>query len=219
MAAPLALAVLVSGRGTNLQALLEAIDRQACDARVTCVLSDRPRAPALALASARGIATEVVSAKDYADRAAWDRVLAERIAASGAALVVLAGFMRIVGPSVLARFAGRIINVHPALLPAFPGMDAPEQAIRARVCISGCTVHVVDAGVDTGPALAQAAVPVLPSDDAASLHARIQKAEHALLPAVVHAIATGALLLDAPHPRYVGSVPETLSSLISPPLA
>lgn len=218
MGAKLALAVLVSGRGSNLQALLAAIDRGACDAEVGCVLSDRANAPALTLASERGIATDVIAAKAYGDRADWDRALAERIAASGAQLVVLAGFMRLVGPAVLARFAGRIINVHPALLPAFPGMDAPEQAIRARVCISGCTVHVVDAGVDTGPVLAQAAVPVLPGDDALSLHARIQTTEHTLLPAVVHAIATGAILLDGPHPRYVGEVPELPSSLVSPPL-
>jgi len=218
MAASLTLAVLVSGRGSNLKALLEAIDRGACAATVGCVISDRPGAPALSLASARGIATHVVPAKAYADRAAWDEALASQLAAAAPELIVLAGFMRIVGRAVLAHFAGRIINVHPALLPAFPGMDAPAQAIAARVCLSGCTVHVVDDGVDTGPVLAQAAVPVRRDDDADSLHARIQTAEHALLPAVVHAIATGALVLEREAPRYTGSYPEELPRLVSPPL-
>jgi phosphoribosylglycinamide formyltransferase-1 len=117
-------------------------------------------------------------------------------------LVILAGFMRIVGAAVLARFGGRILNVHPSLLPAFPGMDGPAQAVAAGVRLSGCTVHVVDAGVDTGPILAQAAVPLLPGDDAASLHARVQVAEHTLLPEVIALVAKGALILEEEGPRY-----------------
>ncbi len=199
--------VLVSGRGSNLRALLEAIDAGRCRARVVAVVSDRSSAPALELARERGIATSIVRPKDHADREAWDRALAGAIAACSPALVVLAGFMRIVGPEVLERFGGRIINVHPALLPAFPGMDGPAQAIAAGVRITGCTVHVVDAGVDTGPILAQAAVPVLPGDDAERLHARIQPAEHRLLPAVVDWIARGALVLE-PSPRFVAELRE-----------
>jgi phosphoribosylglycinamide formyltransferase 1 len=204
--------VLVSGRGSNLRALLEACDAGRCAADVVRVVSDRAAAPALALARARGIATTVVSPKEHVDRAAWDGALAAAIGEAQPDLVVLAGFMRIVGAAVLAGFAGRIINVHPALLPAFPGMDGPRQALAARVALSGCTVHVVDGGVDTGPILAQAAVPVLPDDDEARLHARIQLAEHALLPAVVHALARGALVLDSP-PRWlsVPSVPPALA--------
>ena len=118
-------------------------------------------------------------------------------------LVVLAGFMRLLGPSMLGSFPGRIMNVHPALLPAFPGKDGAAQAVAAKVSLSGCTVHIVDAGVDTGPILAQAAVPVLPSDDAESLQTRIQGAEHRLLPMVVHAIARGHYELGE-VPRYVG---------------
>ncbi len=114
--------------------------------------------------------------------------------------------MRLIGPAMLQRFRGRIINVHPALLPAFPGKDGPAQAVAARVTLSGCTVHIVDAGVDTGPILAQAAVPVLPSDDATTLHARIQTAEHRLLPGVVDAIAQGHYTLED-GPRYTEALP------------
>ncbi len=195
--------VLASGRGSNLRALLSAIDAGSCRARVAAVISDRSAAPALELAKERAIATKVISPKEHADRAAWDHALADAVASYSPALVVLAGFMRIVGSAMLARFGGRIINVHPALLPCFPGIDAPAQALQARVRVSGCTVHVVDAGVDTGPILAQAAVPVLPDDDVDRLHARIQSAEHRLLPAVVDWIARGALVLDQ-GPRFAG---------------
>jgi phosphoribosylglycinamide formyltransferase 1 len=205
MSRRLSLAVLVSGRGSNLRALSAAIERGACFAEIVCVIADRESAPALEFAAERGIATRVISPKDFADRAAWDVALATLTAEFGPELLVLAGFMRLLGPSVLARFPGRIVNVHPALLPAFPGKDGPAQAVAARVALSGCTVHVVDAGVDTGPILAQAAVPVLPSDDAASLHARIQLAEHRLLPMVIHAIARGDYELGA-APRYVGPI-------------
>ncbi|MDB4972341.1 MAG: Phosphoribosylglycinamide formyltransferase [Myxococcaceae bacterium] len=217
MSEPLKLAVLVSGRGSNLSALLAAIDKGACHARVVGVLSDRPGAAALELARERAIDSRVVAAKAYAERAEWDRELTRQIEQLTPDLVVLAGFMRLVGSALLARYAGRIINVHPALLPAFPGLDAPLQAVRARVSISGCTVHVVDAGVDTGPVLAQAAVPLLPGDDAATLHARIQRAEHALLPAVVHAIAGGRILLGNP-PTYVGEPSDPTNCLVSPPV-
>jgi phosphoribosylglycinamide formyltransferase-1 len=217
MASALQLAVLVSGRGSNLRALLEAIDSGSCAAQIGAVLADRPNAPALELARAHGLFTEVVAADAYPERSAWDAALALALEARAPDLVVLAGFMRILGSAVLARFPRRIINVHPALLPAFPGMAAPAQAIRAGVCVSGCTVHLVDAGVDTGPVLAQAAVPVLARDDASSLHARIQRAEHALLPAVVNAIASGSIVLD-PEPRFVGSDPSERPPLVSPPL-
>jgi phosphoribosylglycinamide formyltransferase-1 len=216
----LKLAVLVSGRGSNLSALLAAIDAGTCHAEVVAVLADRPSAPALELARARGIPATVVHAKAFRERAEWDHELTARIADSEPDLVVLAGFMRLVGSALLARFAGRVINVHPALLPAFPGLDAPAQAVAARVCLSGCTVHVVDHGVDTGPVLAQAAVPVLADDDAASLHSRIQQCEHALLPAVVHAIARGSIVLGD-VPRYTGGPHKSQGaepSLVWPPL-
>jgi phosphoribosylglycinamide formyltransferase-1 len=202
------LSVLVSGRGSNLEALLRAIDQGSCPAEVSCVLSDREAAPALELARARGIRTQVVRAKDYADRSLWDAALAEALGREQPELVVLAGFMRIVGSAVLARFANRLVNVHPSLLPAFPGMDAPAQAIAKRVSLSGCTVHLVDGGIDSGPILAQAAVPVLPGDDAPSLHARIQRVEHQLLPAVIAAIARGQITLD-PLPQAHAALAPT----------
>ncbi|HEX5659606.1 MAG TPA: phosphoribosylglycinamide formyltransferase [Polyangiales bacterium] len=213
---PTSIAVLVSGRGSNLRALLAAIDSGRCHARVIAVISDRPAAAALELARERGIPSHVVSPKQHADRPSWDAALAVQVAAVEPELVVMAGFMRLIGTPLLERFGGKIINVHPSLLPAFPGIDAPEQAIAARVRISGCTVHLVDSGVDTGTVLAQAAVPVQQDDDAAALHLRIQAAEHALLPAVVHAIATGAIELGE-RPRYRGPARDD-AALISPPL-
>jgi phosphoribosylglycinamide formyltransferase-1 len=202
------LAVLASGRGSNLRALASAIDAGRCQGRIVAVISDRPTAEALLFAADRGIPTRICSPRDYPSRDAWDAALAAEIASFRPDLVVLAGFMRIVGPAVLARFPWRIVNIHPALLPAFPGIDGPAQAIAKRVRISGCTVHLVDAGVDTGPILAQAAVPVLPDDDAASLHARIQVQEHRLLPAVIDAIARG-WIEPGEVPRFAPECPFT----------
>lgn len=213
----LELAVLVSGRGGNLRAIAAAIEAGRCRARVACVISDRSQAEALAFAADRGFATRVCRPKDHASREAWDAALAETVSEVAPGLVVLAGFMRIVGPAMVARFPHRMINVHPALLPSFPGSDGPAQAVAAGARISGCTVHVVDAGVDTGPILAQAAVPVLPSDDAAQLHARIQAQEHRLLPAVIDAIARGWIVPGAP-PTFSDECPFGEGSLACPAL-
>jgi len=198
-------AVLISGTGSNLRAILSAIDRGACAAEVILVASDKTKAAGLALAHERRIATEVVRLPDFEDRAAWDAALAARVARHDPELVVLAGFMKVVGAPFIERFRGRVINVHPSLLPAFPGAHGPAMALEAGVRVSGCTVHVVDDGVDTGPIIAQAAVPVLASDDVAALHARIQRAEHRLLPAVIDAIGrdevalTPRVRVPAPH--------------------
>ncbi len=213
---PTSIAVLVSGRGSNLRALLAAIDGGTCHARVIAVVSDRASAAALELAKERGIPSHVVSPKQHADRPSWDAALAAKLAEIAPELIVMAGFMRLIGTPLLERFGGKIINVHPSLLPAFPGIDAPAQAVAAGVRMSGCTVHLVDAGVDTGPVLAQAAVPVQQGDDETSLHLRIQSAEHALLPAVVHAIAIGTIELGA-RPAYRGAARES-AALVSPPL-
>ncbi|MFI5306784.1 MAG: phosphoribosylglycinamide formyltransferase [Polyangiales bacterium] len=191
----LPIAVLISGAGGNLGAILEAIDTGRCNARVCAVLSDRGSAAGLEHASARGIARSVVKLKDHADREHWNRALADATAAHRPELVVLAGFMKLVDKSFVQRFGGRVINVHPSLLPLFPGVDGPAQAVRARVRVSGCTVHLVDDGIDSGRIIAQAVVPVLPGDDAERLHARIKGAEHKLLPAVIHAIASGEVTL------------------------
>jgi phosphoribosylglycinamide formyltransferase-1 len=212
------LVVLVSGRGSNLRAIQAAIDKGRCRARIAGVVSDRHQAEALGFAAECGISTAVVRPKDYESREHWDAALAERVAAFEPQLVVLAGFMRIVGPAMLSRFPYCMLNVHPALLPAFPGADGPVQAIAKGVRLSGCTVHLVDAGVDTGPILAQAAVPVLPKDDASSLHARIQVEEHKLLPAVIDAIAKG-WIVPGQEPSFSEQCPFGGGALVSPSIA
>lgn len=207
--------VLVSGRGSNLRAIQASIDSGLCRARIRGVVSDRHEAEALGFAGERAIPTAVVRPKDFESREHWDAALAERVAEFEPSLVVLAGFMRIVGPAMLSRFPHSMLNVHPALLPAFPGADGPSQAIAKGVRLSGCTVHLVDAGVDTGPILAQAAVLVLPADDASSLHARIQAEEHKLLPAVIDAIAKG-WIIPGPQPAFSEQCPFGRGVLVSP---
>lgn len=181
--------MLVSGGGSNLAALLAAHSEPDFGARVVGVLSDDPAAGGLEVARAAGVATAVVRLTDFPDRAAWDRALADAVGVFGPTLVVSAGFMRILGAAFLARFAGRIINTHPALLPAFPGAHGVRDALAYGVRVTGCTVHLVDEGVDTGPIIAQRAVEVLDDDDEASLHERIKTVERALLVDVVGRVA------------------------------
>jgi len=213
----LSLTVLISGTGSNLQAILAAIDAGRCDAIVRAVISDRAGAKGLSLATERNIPTVIVKLSDYESRSAWDAALTRTVQSFAPDLVVLAGFMKLVGEHMLAAFPRRVLNMHPALLPAFPGVDAPAQAIAARVRITGCTVHIVDGGVDTGPVVAQAAVRVLASDDAQALHKRIQRAEHKLFPAVIDGIARGAIALD-PAAGTGACSEEDTAILISPQL-
>lgn len=187
------LVVLASGGGSNLAALLAAHDAPGYGARVVGLVTDKPGAGALDLARNAGVASAVVAPADFEDRAAWDRGVAEAVAVFRPDLVVLAGFMRILAPSFLDRFPGRVVNTHPALLPSFPGAHGVRDALAHGVKVTGCTVHVVDAGVDTGPILAQATVPVLPDDDEAALHERIKVAERALLVETVGRIAREGL--------------------------
>ena len=179
------IAVLLSGTGSLCAALLAATDDPGYPATVVAVGSDRD-AEGLEHARRRGLPTFVCAVSDHADRAAWDRALAAEIAAAEPDLVVSAGFMKIVGPAVLEAFGGRLINTHPALLPAYPGAHAVRDALAAGATVTGATVHVVDAGVDTGPVLAQREVAVLPGDDEARLHERIKAVERELL---VHTVA------------------------------
>ena len=190
------LTVLISGAGSNLKAIQDAIDRGECDASITAVVADRKKAAGLAFASAAGLRTEVLRPRDFENRDAWSAALLEMVAGFNPDVVVLAGFMRIVSPSFVQRFRGRVLNVHPALLPAFPGTDGPAQALAAGVRVTGCTVHVVDEGVDTGPIIAQAVVRVHDGDDAKILHTRIQAAEHRLFPHVIASVARGAIELS-----------------------
>lgn len=184
--------VLVSGSGTNLQALLDAEAAGAlAPAQIVCVISNRPGVAALARAEAAGKPAIVVDHKIFLDREGFERDVIEKLDEHGVELVVLAGFMRVLTAQFTARYPLRIINTHPSLLPAFPGADAPAQAVAHGVKLSGVTVHFVDASLDGGPIISQVAVPVAPDDDAASLHARIQREEHILLPSVVRRLAAG----------------------------
>jgi phosphoribosylglycinamide formyltransferase-1 len=197
---PLRLGVLASGRGSNFAAIQQAIEQRTLPAEVAIVVSDRPHAPVLEHARRHSLATAVVEPRDFPDRTAFDLAVVERLRAAGVQLVVLAGFMRLVTPAFLAAFPGRVINIHPALLPSFPGLHAQRQALAYGVKISGCTVHVVDEGVDSGPILMQRAVEVLDDDDEESLSARILVEEHKLYPEVVRRIATGAIRLPGLSP-------------------
>ena len=178
---PSRLVVLASGAGTNLQALLDACADDSFGARVVAVGADRDGCAALDRARGRGIATFTHRVKDFPERTAWDRALAGSCASYRPDLVISAGFMKLVGPDFLAAFGGRFINSHPALLPSFPGMHGVRDALRYGVKVSGCTIFLVDAGVDDGPVIAQQCVPVLDDDDEASLHERIKVTERALL--------------------------------------
>ena len=182
--------VLVSGSGTNLAALLEASADPSYPADIVAVGSDRPAIPALDRATAAGVETFVVAPDQYGNRADWDVALADTTAAHLPDLVVLAGFMRLVGPVFLERFPNRVINTHPALSPSFPGMDAPRAALAHGVKVTGCTIFIVDEGVDTGPIVAQAAVPVKPHDDVETLHERIKEQERELLVRTVAELVT-----------------------------
>ena len=184
------IAVLASGSGTNLQALIDTSD---LGAKIQLVVSDKPEARALARAGDAGIETRVISWGDYETRESFSNALTDAIVSSGAEIVVLAGFMRIISSEAVGRFKDRILNIHPSLLPAFPGSDAVAQALEYGVKVTGVTVHVVDEQVDHGPIIAQRAVPILPGDDEGSLHARIQVEEHDLLPRVVRGFAAGEI--------------------------
>ena len=181
--------ILISGGGSNMAAIVRTAQQQQWDkrlgARVAAVVSNKADAAGLAFAQAQGIATEVLDHKRFATREAFDAALAERIDRHDPALVVLAGFMRILTPGFVAHYAGRLINIHPSLLPAFTGLHTHQRAIDAGCKFAGCTVHQVTAELDVGPILDQAVVPVLPGDTAASLAARVLTQEHVVYPRAV----------------------------------
>jgi len=188
---PLRLGVLVSGTGSNLQAILDAVAVGSLAANVQVVISNRAGVQALERARAAGVPALTIPHKDFATREAFDRALVAALREANVEWVVLAGFMRVLTPEFLNAYAGRIINIHPALLPSFPGVDAAKQALDYGVKITGCTVHFVELGVDMGKIIAQRAVPVEPSDDLATLGARIHAAEHELFVSVLCDIAAG----------------------------
>lgn len=185
---PRRIAVLASGNGSNLQAIIDAIAARDLTATIAVVLSDVPGALALSRAEAAGIPTLTLSPTLKESRLAYAGRLKTELAPHGIGLICLAGFMRIVGQPLLEAYPNRIINIHPALLPSYPGVDAIARAFADHVTETGCTVHFVDAGVDTGPVIAQSRVPVLPTDTVAALTERIHAAEHALYPQVIQKV-------------------------------
>ncbi len=192
----LELGILVSGGGSNLQAILDAVGAATLDARVKLVLSNLDGVGALSRAAAVGVPSAVCSHRNFGDRKSFETALADQLLAAGVTWVVLAGFMRILSPVFLRRFAGRVLNIHPALLPAFPGAHAQRQAWDYGAKVAGCTVHFVDEGVDTGPIIAQRSVPVLDEDTADTLAARILTQEHQLLPEVLRWLSQDRIVLD-----------------------
>ena len=214
--ARLKLAIPISGRGSNMQALIAACRSGAVDGEIALVLSNRADAAGLAYAAAAGIATRVIPHGGYPDRAGFDQALDEALADAGVNFICLAGFMRLLTPEFIARWRDRMINIHPSLLPAFPGLHTHRRALEAGVKLAGCTVHFVRFETDTGPIIAQAAVPVLPGDDEESLAARVLAAEHRLYPLALGLVAAGRVRVV--EERTVVDAPgDPAALLLNPP--
>jgi phosphoribosylglycinamide formyltransferase-1 len=207
-------AVLVSGRGSNMAALLDAAADPAFPAEIVVVLSNRPGAGALTRAEAAGVPTTVVDHRAYADRAAFEAAMQAELARNGVELVCLAGFMRVLTPWFIRRWPDRLVNIHPSLLPAYRGLHTHERALADGVRIHGCTVHLVVPELDAGPIIAQAAVPVHGSDTPDTLAARVLAAEHRLYPHALSWLASGRVRHEAG--RLVVDTPETGGMLLSP---
>lgn len=190
------LGVLVSGRGSNLQAIIDTTEAGELPARVTVVISDKAEAYGLERARNHGIPAVHINPKDFADKTAYEAEIVRILKEHGVGLVCLAGYMRLVGSTLLAGFPERVINIHPALLPAFPGLHGQEQAFNYGVKVSGCTVHFVDVGMDTGPIILQVTVPVLEDDTADTLAARILEQEHRAYPRAIRLLAEGKVEID-----------------------
>ena len=203
--------ILISGRGSNLQAIHQACQAQAWPARVVAVLASRADAAGLAYAQAQGIATEVVEARAYAQREAFDTALAAAIDRFTPDLLVLAGFMRILGDGFVRHYAGRMLNIHPSLLPAFPGLHTHQRAIEAGCTLAGATVHFVTPALDHGPIVAQAVVPLRPGDDAATLAERVLAVEHRIYPQAVRWFVEGKLRVDGLRVTQTDGAPQLLT--------
>ncbi len=209
----LQLGVLISGRGSNLQALIDACATVGFPARIALVLSNKPDAAGLGRAQAAGIPTAVVNHRDFADRESFERAVDEKLQESGVELLCLAGFMRVLTAWFVSCWQGRLINIHPSLLPSFPGVDTHARALAAGVRFSGCTVHYVVPDVDAGPIIVQAAVPVVAADTPDSLAARILQAEHRAYPFAVRLIAEGKVRIDGNKTAIVGEADAALTTL------
>jgi phosphoribosylglycinamide formyltransferase-1 len=215
--ARLRVGVLISGRGSNLQALLEACAAPDYPAEIVQVLSNRDDAAGLDRARSVGVPAAVVRHRDFPDRASFEAVLDTKLRASGAEFICNAGFMRILTPWFVERWRDRQINIHPSLLPAFPGLHTHERALAAGVRFTGCTVHFVRAAMDEGPIIVQAAVPVLPGDDAERLAARVLAMEHRAYPLALRLVAEGRVRIVEERVEVVGNDPPALEGLLNPP--
>ena len=190
------MAVLASGRGSNFDAICEAIERHELEARIKLLLSDKPAAPALVKAKRRGIIAQAVDPHNFINRNAYENELVRLMKEQQVDMVVLAGYMRLVGTVILENYPNRVLNIHPALLPAFPGLNAQKQALDYGVKYSGCTVHIVDSGMDSGPIISQAVVPVLDNDDEETLSQRILEQEHQIYWQSLQLFSEGRVYLD-----------------------
>jgi phosphoribosylglycinamide formyltransferase-1 len=199
---PFRIAVLASGTGTNLQAILDRVHGRN-GIEVSCVASNKPEAPALERAREAGVETGVFEAAEFAGRESRDEAMGEWLAARDVELIVLAGYMELLSAAFVRQFPNRVVNVHPALLPSFPGLDAVGQALAHGVRVTGVTVHFVDEGVDSGPIILQRPIAVPYTRDRAQLEEEIHRIEHELLPEAIRLIATGAVSIDAENPRLV----------------
>ena len=214
MAGRLKVGVLVSGRGSNLQALIEAARDPDYPAEIVLVLSDKADAQGLERAAAAGIATRTVSPKDHDGKEAFDAAMTAALEAAGVELVCLAGFMRLLSRGFVERWRDRLINIHPSLLPLLPGLDTHRRALELGLRLHGCSVHFVRLEMDSGPLIGQAAVPVLPDDSADSLAARVLEAEHKLYPACLKLLAEGRVTLEGERCRVSGE--PSAGALINP---
>ncbi|MCX7817260.1 MAG: phosphoribosylglycinamide formyltransferase [Syntrophales bacterium] len=210
--------VLVSGSGSNLQAIIDNIERGRLDARIAIVISNNPEAYALERCRRHGVPYVVIRHEDYATRESFDRAMIDVLNANGVELVVMAGFMRILSREFLDAFPMRIMNIHPALLPSFPGLHGQKKAVEYGVKFSGCTVHFADEGVDTGPVIIQAVVPVLPDDTEESLAARILREEHKIYSQAIQWYAEGRLEVKGRKVIVKGQKIPNTEPLFNPPL-
>ena len=219
MSAPrkLRLGVLASGSGSNLQAIIDRCAAGSIDAEIALVLSNVPGAGALARAEQAGISTAIIDHRTFAERVDFDRAVVAALQAASVDLVVLAGFMRLITAPFIAAFPDRIINIHPALLPAFPGLHVQKKALDAGARFSGCTVHFVDGGVDTGPIIIQAVVPILDDDSEESLSARILVQEHRIYPRAIQLIAEGRVRIEGRRVR-IANATVVEGFMVNPPL-
>jgi phosphoribosylglycinamide formyltransferase-1 len=218
MARQVSIGVLISGGGTNLQSIIDAIEAKRLDAQIKVVLSNKADAYGLARARNHGIPTETLDHKTYPSREAYDQAVVDLLRAREVELVVLAGFMRLLSPVFVKAYSNRIMNIHPALLPAFPGLHVQKKAIDHGVRFSGCTVHFVNEECDEGPIIIQAAVPVFPDDTEESLAARILKQEHRIYPRAIQLYAEGRLRVMGRKVLVDGLVKDEGEVLIQPPI-